>query len=68
MATKDMQEFVNLRDEARNKVIKVFQQFPGGTPSSPQDSVPAEQQAFIKEANEAWNAFVSKAKSMGMKV
>lgn len=68
MATKDMQEFVNLRDEARSKVIKVFQQFPGGTPSSPQESVPAEQQANIKEANDAWKIFVDKARSMGMNV
>jgi len=68
MDPKDMQEFIKLRDEARQKVIKAFQLFPGGSPSAPEDGVADDHQAAMKEADAAWGTFMGKARSMGLNV
>ena len=68
MDPKDMQEFITLRDEARQKVIKTFQLFPGCMASAPEDGVADAHQAAMKEADAAWGTFISKAKSMGLNV
>ncbi len=68
MDPKDMQEFIKLRDEARQKVIKAFQLFPGGMASAPESDVSADHQAAIKDADAAWTTFIGKARGMGLKV
>ena len=68
MDPKDMQEFIKLRDEARQKVIKTFQLFPGGMTSAPENDVADAHQAAMKEADAAWGTFISKARSLGLKV
>jgi hypothetical protein len=68
MDKKDMQEFIRLRDDARQKVIRAFQLFPGGMASAPEDSVAADHQAALKDADKAWTTFIGKARGMGLKV